>query len=196
MPMSRKQSVQSYRGEEWKVIPFPPEALRKTYSISNFGRLLSYTDEPETGKLMKCGLVGGYPAFRPKPFGKYKTYYVHRLVAEAFLNRPSDEHQYVIHLDFEKENNRVGNLKWATKEEMQQHQQNSPLVLKSREERKLRKPQKGHKLTATDVMRIKKMIFNPNRKTRMKIIAKQFGISEMQLYRIKNGENWGHVKVD
>jgi len=27
----------------------------------------------------------------------------------------------------------------------------------------------------------------------MKMIAKQFGISEMQLYRIKTGENWGSV---
>jgi len=31
-------------------------------------------------------------------------------------------------------------------------------------------------------------------KTRMKMIAKQFKISEMQLYRIKVGENWGWVK--
>ena len=28
------------------------------------------------------------------------------------------------------------------------------------------------------------------------MIAKQFGISEMQLYRIKSGENWGNVKID
>jgi hypothetical protein len=28
----------------------------------------------------------------------------------------------------------------------------------------------------------------------MKQIADHFGISEMQLYRIKSGENWGHVK--
>lgn len=144
---------------------------------------------------MKCGLVGGYPAFRPKPFGKYKTYYVHRLVGEAFLEKPSEAHTYIIHLDYDKTNNRTKNLKWATTREMQLHQQNSPLVIEAREKRKLVKPQKGHKLTATEVIRIKKMIFNPNRRTRMKIIAKQFGISEMQLYRIKNGENWGHVKV-
>jgi hypothetical protein len=29
----------------------------------------------------------------------------------------------------------------------------------------------------------------------LKKIAEQFDISEMQLYRIKSGENWGHVKV-
>lgn len=194
--MSQTERVKSYPGEAWKEISFPKGALKKNYAISNFGRLMSYTEEMSSGRLMKCGLVGGYPAFRPKPFGQYKTYYVHRLVGDAFLKRPSSDYDFVIHLDYDKENNRVGNLKWATKSEMQQHQQHSPLVLKSREERKNRRPQKGHKLTATDVMRIKKMIFNPKRKTRMKIIAKQFNISEMQLYRIKNGENWGHVKVD
>ena len=30
----------------------------------------------------------------------------------------------------------------------------------------------------------------------MRLIAKQFGISEMQLYRIKSGENWSHVKME
>lgn len=194
--MTPHREIKSLRGEQWKEIPFPPGALQKKYAVSSFGRVVSFMEDIASGKLMKCGLVGGYPAFRPKPFGKYKTYYIHRLVAETFLEKPSEAHDYVIHLDFDKEHNRIPNLKWATKSEMQEHQQHSPLVIKSREERKNRKPQKGHKLTATDVMRIKKMIFNPNRKTRMKIIAKQFGISEMQLYRIKSGENWGHVNAE
>ncbi|TVR37742.1 MAG: hypothetical protein EA392_11890 [Cryomorphaceae bacterium] len=194
--MTGQPKFRLYPREEWKQIPFPKDALRKNYAISNYGRLISYARSMEEGKLMRCGLVGGYPAFRPKPFGQYKTYYVHRLVGEAFLDRPSEEHEFIIHLDFDKENNRPDNLKWATRQEMLAHQQKSPHVLRSREERKHRKPHKGHKLTSTDVMRIKKMIFNPQRKTRMKLIAKQFGISEMQLYRIKNGENWAHVKVE
>ena len=53
----------------------------------------------------------------------------------------------------------------------------------------------GRKLTVTKVMRIKKMLQNPNRKTRIKMIAKQFGVSEMQIFRIKSGENWGHIVV-
>lgn len=185
-----------YRGEEWKELHFPEGALRKRYAVSNFGRLMSFETKIEEGRLMRCGLVGGYPAFRPKPFGKYKTLYVHRLVGEQFITRPSPSHEFIIHVDYDKQHNHASNLKWATKKEMEAHQQLSPFVLESREKRKLRKPQKGHKLTATDVMRIKKMIFNPKRKTRMKIIAKQFGISEMQLYRIKSGENWGHVKIN
>jgi len=45
-------------------------------------------------------------------------------------------------------------------------------------------------------MLIKKKLLDPNRKTRMKMLAHQFRISEMQLYRIKSGENWGHVMVE
>jgi len=35
---------------------------------------------------------------------------------------------------------------------------------------------------------IKKIIVNSNRKTLMRLMADQFGISEMQLYRIMSGE--------
>jgi DNA-binding Xre family transcriptional regulator len=45
------------------------------------------------------------------------------------------------------------------------------------------------------VKRLKKKLLDPNRKTRYKILAKQFGVSEMQLHRIKTGENWGHIIV-
>jgi predicted DNA binding protein len=79
---------------------------------------------------------------------------------------------------------------------MELHQQGSPFVKKARALRLLNKPQKGHKLTSTQVMLLKKKIFDPNRKTRLKFLAKQFGISEMQLYRIKSGENWSHVKIE
>ena len=64
------------------------------------------------------------------------------------------------------------------------HQQLNPAVTEAREKQKGRKTQQGHKLTATQVMRLKKKIHDPNRKTRLKLIAKQFGISEMQLYLV------------
>jgi len=62
--------------------------------------------------------------------------------------------------------------------------------------RKERNPYKGHKQNATQVKRLKQKIFDPSRKTRYRILAKQFNISEIQLYRIKSGENWGHVIID
>lgn len=44
---------------------------------------------------------------------KYKPYYVHRLVAEAFLPNP-DNHKYVGHKDHNKCNNHVDNLYWTS----------------------------------------------------------------------------------
>ena len=188
--------LRSYWNEEWNEIEFEEGALKKRYGISNYGRIISFTDSMENGSFIRGGKLRGYPTLPLRPFGKSKTFYVHKLVAEYFLPKDADDQQYVIHLDYNKSNNYVENLKWADKDEMFAHQQKNPTVLEAREKQKGRKTQEGHKLTATQVMRLKKKIFDPNRKTRLKLIAKQFGISEMQLYRIKSGENWGHIKID
>lgn len=196
--------IKSYWDEEWKTVDLGKDKLRNKYDVSNYGRISSYRDKRENGRLLRGSLVDGYPVFRYKQFYrsgdqttvKNKQIFVHKLVAQYFGPEHTEEERYVIHLDYNKMNNHITNLKWATKEEMEQHQQKNPNVLKARELRKERKPYKGHKLNATQVKRLKKKIFDPNRKTRLKILAKQFNISEMQLYRIKSGENWGHVTIE
>lgn len=50
-----------------------------------------------------------------------------------------------------------------------------------------------HKLNEKDVKQVKSML---NKGIKGKIIAKMFCISEMQITRIKRGENWGHIKPD
>lgn len=189
-------TIRSYPGEIWKQIEFEPGALQYNYAISNFGRLVSYAENIEEGRLLKGGVLGGYPTFVSRPFGKSKTMYLHKLVAQLFVPKESPNQTYVIHKDYNKKNNHADNLQWASKEEVEAHQQNSPYVKESRKQRKNHKPTQGHKLSSTEVIRIKRKIFDPDRRTRLKLIAKQFGISEMQLYRIKSGENWSHIKVD
>jgi hypothetical protein len=134
--------------------------------------------------------MGGYPTLKLKPAGENLTLFIHRLVAEAFIANRSSKKVYVIHLNYNKEDNSVKNLRWATKEEMEAHQQKSPAVLAYRSINR----KKGHKLTEGVVRKIKEMINNKNRRKTMREIAEHFEISEMQLYRIKSGENWGHVK--
>jgi predicted DNA binding protein len=76
------------------------------------------------------------------------------------------------------------------------HAKASPFVIEAKKkliEHKIKSD--GNKLTVTEVMRLKKKLLDPNRKTRLKIIAKKFGVSEMTLHRIKTGENWGHIQV-
>ena len=73
-----------------------------------------------------------------------------------------------------------------------QHNNKNPNVIESK--RKALENPKYAKLSGGKVRMIKRKIFDPNRKTRMRLIAKQFGVSKMQLYRIKSGENWGHIE--
>lgn len=47
-----------------------------------------------------------------------KTIYVHRAVAEHFLNPPRENEQYIIHINDDHSDNSAENLKWATKEEL------------------------------------------------------------------------------
>lgn len=182
-----------FSNEVWKEIDFSEFNPLLKYSISNHGRIVSYVDSFDKNNLLKGGILGGYPILKTRMNGKDKTIYLHKLVAEYFNEKPSDQHIYVIHLDFNKKNNHFSNLRWVTKIGLVEHHKTNPNIIEAR--KNTPKPQKGHKLTSTDVIRIKRMISNPNRKTRMKLIAKQFGISEMQLYRIKSGENWSHIKV-
>lgn len=51
---------------------------------------------------------------------------------------------------------------------------------------------KGMKLNSTQVIHIKLLL---KRERPLKQIAKQFDISEMQVWRIKSGENWSHIKI-
>lgn len=182
--------VKPIKNEKWKVINFNKGIFRCQYAVSDRGRLVSYTTSIQDGSLLKGTLMGGYPTLKLKPEGKNMTLFIHRLVAEAFLPKKSVKHEFVIHLNYNKEDNSIKNLRWASKEEMEKHQQKSPAVLAYRSINR----KKGHKLTDTVVKKIKQMINDKKRVKTMKNIADHFGISEMQLYRIKSGENWGHVK--
>ncbi|MBL0339624.1 MAG: HNH endonuclease [Bacteroidetes bacterium] len=187
--------IKSAKNEEWKELKMPKGALRYRYAISNKGRIASFTDKINDGKVLSGTSIGGYPTLNVKPFGENKTFYIHKIVAELFIKKSSPKQKFVIHKDHKKENNAVKNLKWSTKEEMESHQQSSPLVLKAREDRMNRPVYKGHKLTVGLVKQIKRKIFAKSRKQSMKEIAEHYDISEMQLYRIKSGENWSHVEI-
>jgi hypothetical protein len=117
---------------------------------------------------------------------------IHRLVADYFLPKPKAGQTVVAHLDYNKLNNRADNLKWMTPEENYVHQQKSPYVIKEKEQRSLglRSNTKVAKLTVTKVMLLKKLL-NQNKPVRQ--LVKQFKITDMQVYRIKRGENWKNI---
>ena len=185
--------------EEFKEIAIEAP-LQLRYAISNYGRLISFKDKMEEGRFIKGSLTDGYRLFRYKVRAESKIMNKHlffsKLVAYYFLEKTSEDQVYVLHIDRNRANDFVKNLKWATKEEMLEHQRNSPFVKEARAKvLEEKKHKNGHKLTITQVKFLKKELLNPNRKTRLKILAKKFGVSEMQLQRIRTGENWGHIEV-
>jgi hypothetical protein len=194
--------IRTLANEKWKKIDLGYES-QYNYAISNLGRLVSFEKKIEEGRLLKGGEVEGYRIFRYKFVEKKKVVnkhvFIHRLVAEYFLAKPKKGQQYVVHTNFKKANNEASNLKWASSEELALHHKKNPSVVKNTKalilRNKTQKDKSNYKLTETKVKEIKKRIFSTGRKLTLKQIADQYKISEMQLYRIKSGENWGHVKV-
>ena len=117
---------------------------------------------------------------------------IHRLVANYFLKKPDAKQTIVAHLNYDKLNNRVSNLKWMTPEENYEHQQNSPYVIEEKQERQHRRKEnsKATKLTVTKVMLLKKML---NQGKPIKQLVKQFKVTDTQIFRIKRGENWADI---
>ena len=186
-----KNKIKDYLGEEWKDLVFENMSERSKYKISNYGRIISYYYNPE-GVLLKLGFVNGYRAFTFTDKNGKKVYnYAHRLVAKYFIDKPREDQYFVIHKDINRHNNNHINLMWANeKEKFYFHLRYGNGGFKNQKYRA------WSKLTESQVKIIKKKLADPNRKTKMKVLARQFGVSEMQISRIKSGENWGTVSAD
>lgn len=111
------------KNEVWKDI----RGYEKYYQISNLGRVRSLDriikDEKNNrtfnikGKIITPTDNGnGYLIIGLRKNGKRKNKYIHRLVAEAFLDK-CDGQEYINHIDFNKKNNNISNLEWCTQKE-------------------------------------------------------------------------------
>lgn len=186
--------IKKLTGEVWKPIQFAGhKTLRKKYAFSSHGRAASYDAHIEKdGKLLNGSITSGYRTLNLHIENANGTLYFHREIAKLFCKKNAPKYKYVIHLNHKKKDNHFKNLKWATLDEVSSHQQNSPekIAYKKRQANRM----VGLKLNATQVKTIKDQINNPKRKLTYKQIAAKYNVSEMTLYRIKNGENWGRIK--
>ena len=185
--------IKKLPGEVWKSLVFSgSKGLRNRYAVSSSGRIASFKEDVlKDGKLLNGSLTTGYRTLNLHRPGHKGTLYIHRELAKLFLKRPSAKHKYVIHKNHDKLDNAVRNLLWATLDDMIRHQQKSPakVAYKKRQANK----EIGLKLTAAQVRRIKEQLHNKNRSVTIKQLASKYDVSEMTMYRIKSGENWGRV---
>lgn len=180
--------------EIWKPLTHLKGPSKK-YAVSSQGRLASYDTNIEDRYILKLHLNGGFPMATIHVNGKSKALFAHNAMAIAFLKKHSPKCNCVIHLDYNKANNDLANLKWATKAEQVEHSKTSPYLLASLAH-KIYNGATARKLDEKKVTQLKKEIWNPKRKLSFKQIAAKYGIAEMNLYRIKNGEMWFHVHVE
>jgi NUMOD4 motif/HNH endonuclease len=185
--------IKKITGETWKQLAFSGwKQLRNRYAVSNFGRIASYKqDVVKDGKLLSGSLTTGYRTLNLHRPNNKGTLYLHRELAKLFLAKPSAGYKYVIHRNHNKLDNNVRNLRWATLEQMIEHQQNSP-AKKAYKVKQANKTE-GLKLSLSQVKKIKAQLNSKSRTLTIKKLAEKYGVSEMTMYRIKSGENWGRV---
>ena len=182
----KQRKLKKIDDEVWKVIPNSNDR----YQVSNYGRVKSYAYDKENGKILKCFESKGFKII-PLNINKVsRKIYVHKLVAEIWIPRPSEQHTFVTHLDRNVKNNHVLNLVWMTKETLDEH--NREFYKQKIKQANYRKIITHSKLKEMDIIQLKSMLQKGVTQT---AIAKMFCISEMQVTRIKRGENWGHIQI-
>lgn len=116
---------------------------------------------------------------------KPKIHSVHRLVAELFIENPSNKPQ-VNHIDGNRANNTVTNLEWCTQSENQIHAFATGLQMS-------RKGEAHHnsRLSAEEVLQIKELL--ESREYSGPEIAEAFGVQQQLISKINKGHRWSHI---
>lgn len=107
--------------EQWKRIII--DGMESNYEISTLGRGRNITKLNWKSKGIltpKFNKSNGYYSYQITINKKRYYKYIHRLVAEAFLER-TEERDQVNHIDGDKSNNIITNLEWCTGKENMKH---------------------------------------------------------------------------
>lgn len=102
--------------EQWKDI----KGYEGLYQVSNYGRVKRKYNNGKIRILKPISTNNGYLRVSLSKNSVNNTYFVHRLVAQAFILNPENKPE-VNHIDGDKTNNKIENLEWCTRSENIQH---------------------------------------------------------------------------
>lgn len=133
---SNRMEISPYTKKPREIKELPPELegveskiiLNGLFQVFKNGRIFRIYDR---GKIecpqFKTSRNGKYLAVSRMVDGKQKHFYVHRLIATAFIPNPLDKPQ-INHKDGNPSNNAIENLEWVTASENVQHAHDSGLI--------------------------------------------------------------------
>jgi len=178
------------QNEIWLPVP----NYNGLYEVSNFGNVrglqrdvvnskgVKFTIKPKELKKGCAGTKNRYKRVVLCKNSKIERWFIHRLVAMAFIPNPDNKPQ-VNHIDNNQSNNRVENLEWCTHKENMQHE-----VKNGRTQQGVKN--KGVKLTEQQVLKIREL-----RKTMRNIdIANMYNVDRNAITAICTGKTWKHLK--
>lgn len=153
------------------------------YSISNVGRVRN----DKTSYILKCSNSwNGYRRISLSlgKTGSKKGFQIHRLVAEYFIPNPDNKPE-VNHKDWNKKNNKCGNLEWATKKENTDHAVDNDLMVVFKGEEH-----------GCSKLKDEQVISIGNSLVSTKDLAETYNVSIRTIQRIRSGKSWKHLKLD
>lgn len=102
------------------------------YQVSDFGKVYSFVSKREIGQSKDSY---GYMVVALYKQRKRKTFKIHRLVADAFIDNPN-QYTQVNHIDEDKCNNTVSNLEWCNSHYNANYGNRNEIISNSQKNRK------------------------------------------------------------
>lgn len=177
------QYINDLNNPIWKEIKY--KGKRVDYEISNSGLIR----DSKSGKIInQYSNKKGYKIASIKCENYWPTIIVHRLVAIAFIPNPENKEQ-VNHINGKKYINWVGNLEWNTAQENIDH-----AVKNGLQNHLLGEDANHNKYSNEQIHKVCKLL--EENKLLNTEIAKETGVDEYSISKIKCKQDWIHISKD
>lgn len=173
--------------EVWKDIP----GYEGRYQASNTGQIKAMARKRKNGTMREEHILKqqtwplGYKKVKlSSGNNRFKTFFVHRLVALTFIDNP-DGLPFINHKDENGSNNCVENLEWCTRTYNANY---GHRLEKTRGENNI-----FHKLTELQVKEIRSIYRKNSREFGQPALARRYGVSRGAIQSIVINRKWKHL---